>query len=54
MVAARVQLEEISIKGLEVIVSPSCAHLANVRGISYKINELQIIFVKSFQIDLKT
>lgn len=45
MVAGGGQLEEISIKGLPVIVSPSRAHSADVRCISYKnINILKQIF----------
>lgn len=45
MVTGGRQVEEISIKGLPVIVSPSCAHLADVICISYNnINILKHIF----------
>lgn len=45
MVTGGGQLEEISIKCLPVVVSPSCAHLADVRSISY--NNINIL--KSFR-----
>lgn len=56
MVTGRGQLEEISIKGLPVIVSPSCAHSADVRGISCNnINELfKHLFLLKWRVEQKS
>lgn len=51
MVTGGGQLVEMSIKGLPVIVSPSCAHSANVRCISYNnINILKHLFQQTWTV----